>query len=353
MTDSDRGEPAPGGRPRTRKGTGRVTVADVARVAGVAPMTVSRALNSPELVSSDMLARVREAVTSTGYVPNRVAGGLASSRSRLVALLVPSIASPIYLDFVQALTTSLDVSGYQLLLGESGYQHDRESGLLDAIVARRPDGIVLAGTMHSKKGRERLRDAGIPVVETWGMTSTPLDMLVGVSQQKVGAAAAKHLHAGGRRRMAIISADDHMAMLRARGFKRELGRIAKESPFDTDAPVERIPAPSTLGAGREALSRLLKEHDLDAVFCTSDMIALGVLTEARTRGLAVPGDLAVIGYGDMNFAPDTDPPLTTVRVDGAEIGRRAARLLLDRADDRPVTTRIIDVGFSLVTRGSA
>lgn len=338
---------------RTRRGTGRTTLTDVARVAGVAPITASRALNSPDRVSAETLARVRQAVDNTGYVPNLLAGGLASSRSRLGALVVPSIASPIYLDFVQALTTSLNEADYQLLLGESGYHNARESDLLDAIIARRPDGIVLTGTMHSAQGRKRLRSSGIPVVETWGMTSRPLDMLAGVAQQEVGAAAAAHLNTIGRRRTAVIAADDHMASRRARGFTTEVARTRGAEPEAATVPIVRITAPSTLGQGRRALSRLLEQHEVDSVFCTSDTIALGVLIEAQARGLSVPDDLAVIGYGDMNFAADTPPPLTTVRVDGAEIGRQAARFLLDKSQGRRVSRRVVDIGFSLVVRESA
>src|SRR5688500_12699609 len=130
---------------RGRRSRGGLTLTDVARVAGVSPITVSRALNSPQQLTAETLARVQEAVTRTGYVPNRVAGGLASSRSRLVAALVPTIASQVFLETVQALTAALDEGGYQLMLGQSGYGETREDQLLDAIIARRPDGVILTG----------------------------------------------------------------------------------------------------------------------------------------------------------------------------------------------------------------
>ena len=153
----------------------------------------------PDQVSPETLARVQEAVSRTGYVPNRVAGGLASNRSRLVAAIVPTIASPMFLETVQALTDALAAEGYQVMLGESGYDGTREDALLDAIIGRRPDGVVLTGVMHSPEGRRRLAAAGIPVVETWDLTPTPIDMLVGFSHEKVGAASAEYLHARGAR----------------------------------------------------------------------------------------------------------------------------------------------------------
>src|SRR5512140_3251427 len=141
---------------RTRRGSGAVTLHDVAKLAGVAPITASRALNTPDQVSAEALKKVTDAVARTGYVRNRLAGGLASARSRLVAAVVPTISGPVFLRTVQALTEALAERGYQLMLGQSGYDNSREDALLDAIIGRRPDGIVLTGIMHSATGRKRL-----------------------------------------------------------------------------------------------------------------------------------------------------------------------------------------------------
>jgi len=164
---------------RTRRGSGAVTLHDVAKLAGVAPITASRALNTPDQVSAEALKKVTDAVARTGYVRNRLAGGLASARSRLVAAVVPTISGPVFLRTVQALTEALAERGYQLMLGQSGYDNSREDALLEAIIGRRPDGIVLTGIMHTPEGRKRLLAAAIPVVETWDLTPTPFDMLVG------------------------------------------------------------------------------------------------------------------------------------------------------------------------------
>src|SRR5215475_15129279 len=141
---------------RARRGSGRITLTDVAKLAGVSAITASRALNTPDRVSPDTLQRVREAVERTGYVPNMLAGGLASTRSRLVAAVVPTIAGPVFLETIEALTETLAESGYQLMLGQSGYANLREDALLDAIIGRRPDGIVLTGIMRSAEGRRQI-----------------------------------------------------------------------------------------------------------------------------------------------------------------------------------------------------
>lgn len=333
---------------RARRGSGRITLADVAKLAGVSAITASRALNTPDQVSPETLRRVREAVDRTGYVPNMLAGGLASTRSRLVAAVVPTIAGPVFLETIQALTEALAESGYQLMLGQSGYTHSREDALLDAIIGRRPDGIMLTGIMRSPEGRRRLLAAGIPVVETWDLTPTPIDMLVGFSHEKVGAAAAESLHAHGRRRLAIVTADDPRAGVRRDGFVQAAARLGIP-----DVAARVVPAPSALGHGRTGLAELLASHpDIDAVFCSSDVLALGAIIEAQARGIAVPERLAVFGFGDFAFARDTHPALTTIRIDGTAIGRQAARFIIDRAEGRPVVERVVDIGFSVVQRAS-
>ncbi|HSV44144.1 MAG TPA: substrate-binding domain-containing protein, partial [Ramlibacter sp.] len=267
---------------------------------------------------------------------------------RLVAALVPTIAGSVFLDTVQALTDTLAAGGYQLMLGQSGYTGAREDALIDAIVGRRPDGIVLTGLLGSPEGRRRLLAAGIPVVETWDLTPTPIDMLVGFSHEKVGREAAGFLHGKGYRRPAIVTADDHRAGLRRAGFEARLQELGTAR-----VPACVVPAPSTLANGRLGLRRLLQAHPrTDAVLCSSDVLAHGVVTEAQSRGMAVPGDLAVMGFGDQDFAGHTHPPLSTVHVDGAAIGAQAARFIMNRVEGRDIGPRIRDIGFSIVERAS-
>ena len=343
---------APSARKRRAAAGRSPTLADVAAIVGVTKVTVSRALNAPSLVSPETLERVREAIRRTGYVPNLVAGSLSSNRSRLVVALVPNIAGAVFIETMQALSTRLGEAGYQLLIGQVGYDEPREDVLLETIIGRRPDGIVLTGVVHSPDARRRLRAARIPVVETWELTPKPIDMLVGFSHEAIGAAAARHLHARGRRRLAVITPDDRRARIRAEAFVATATKLGGTSA-DRPIPIHTATAPTPMGAGRAALRELLAEHpDIDGLYCGADTMALGVLIEAKARGILVPEQLAVIGYGDLSFAKDTDPPLTTIRIDGATIGRCAADMLIDRATGRPTSTRTVDVGFTVVERAS-
>lgn len=335
--------------PLTGRDRPAVTLREVAERAGVSMITVSRAINTPQQVSERTRERVQEAVSALGYVPNLVAGGLRSARSHVVTALVPTLTGPLFGEMVQALTEALELRGFQVMLGQVGYAHSREDELLRAIVGRRPDGIVLTGVMHSPEGRRLLTASGIPIVETWDFTETPIDMLVGLRHETLGAAVCEHLFAKGRQRLALLSGGDERAARRARGFTAAAQRLGLRAPT-----VRLGKSPTTHADGREGLVALLADTpDIDAVFCSSDMLALGVLTEACVRGIAVPDQLAVMGFGDIDFAQTVSPSLSTVRIDGTRMGQTAAQLIADRAEGKPVVEPVVDIGFSIIERDSA
>ena len=334
---------------RVRRGSGAITLRDVAMLAGVAPITASRALNTPAQVSEDVLRKVQEAVERTGYVPNRMAGGLASSKSRLIAAVVPSTVFSVFNETIEALNGALFEAGYQLMLGQTGYSFEREELLLESVISRRPDGIFITGIMPPGKARTRLMASGIPVVETWDLTPTPIDMLIGFSHADIGQAVAKYLLEKGKKKFAIVTADDERASRRNKAFVD----VVKTQNLE-DVTFHNVGDLRTLKSGREALnSVLLKRPDVDAIFCSSDLLALGVLTEARAQNISVPQQISIMGFGDVPFVEDMIPALTTVKINGAVIGRLAAQCLVDRAQGKAVSQHIVDVGFSIVSRESA
>ncbi|MCW0233270.1 MAG: LacI family DNA-binding transcriptional regulator [Ferrovibrio sp.] len=324
------------------------TLADIAAEVGVTKITVSRALNNPGQLSPATLEKVRAAIRRSGYTPNLLAGSLSSNRSKLVVALVPSISGAMFTATMQNVAEHLQQHGYQLLIGQAGYDDAREDALLEAVIGRRPDGIILTGIVHSAQARQKLRAARIPVVETWDLTPKPIDMLVGFSHPAIGRAAAEYLWKRGCRRPAIISPDDRRARLRAEAFS------AVYAAKKYSVPVIEAPAPTPMGDGRSGLAALLAKHPgIDGVFCGSDNLALGALIEAKARDIAVPQQLRVIGYGDQSYGKDADPPLTSVRIDGAAIGRLAAEMLVARATGQAPRKKIVDIGFSIAERASA
>lgn len=331
---------------RSRKAPASVTVKDVALQAGVSPMTVSRVLNRPGSVDAAMETRVRLAVEALGYVPNRAARDLRGSRTRLVAAVFPSLGGPIFLQLIESLGRHLSARGYQLLVGQSGYLDSREDDLLSDVIARRPDGIVLTGVTHTTMSRRRLEASGIPVVETWDLSLDPIGLLVGFSHAEAGRAVCDFFWRKGRNKLAYVGADDDRSRKRADAFARQAavrGVVCR--------PAEYVSAPTSIGDGRRMLARLLDAGEkVDAVFCSSDFVALGVVIEARQRGLQVPSDLMVVGFGDLGVAADVSPSISTIRIDTERIAGVSAAWIADAKSTGDRDDRVVDVGFTLVER---
>jgi LacI family gluconate utilization system Gnt-I transcriptional repressor len=313
------------------------TLAEVAALAGVSPITVSRVLRLPGIVAQPTRERVEAAMRSLGYVPNLVAGSLASARTRTVGVLVPTVANAIFADTIQGISDVLEPEGYAVFLAQSHYDDDREEKMLAALLGRRPEALIMVGSPATVAGNQMVRRARIPVVETWELPPNPIDAVAGFDNLAAGVAVAKHFAAAGRRRLAFVGGDDPRATRRWTGFCE----TAREAGLE---PPRRLVQARRAGAGIEAAADLL---DRDAVFAANDALAIGVLAGLRQAGRRVPEDTALVGLGDLEIGQLTNPSLSTVRVYGEEIGRTAGKLTISREG-----VRRIDLGFSLLIRQS-
>ena len=232
-----------------------VTKEDVARVAGVSHITVSRVINSPDKVAPATRERVQAEIARMGYIPNLLAGGLASRRTRIVAAVVPTIGHSIFAETVRGMSEYLMAHGYQLLLGQSDYSEDIETRLVEAFIGRRVDGLVLTGVQHTAATLQRLKTAGIPVVETWDLTPEPIDMLAGFSNYDAGAAMGDYLVEQGYRRIAFVGGEDPRGVARLAGLSAALKRHRLRAPIRITASPG-----SFLQGGREAMVTLLEQH---------------------------------------------------------------------------------------------
>lgn len=333
---------------------GPVRMADVARMAGVARVTVSRVLSNPQSVAPTTRAAVQEAIARLGYVPNLNAGTLASSRSRIVGCIVPTLSNAWFAETIDGLSEVLSAAGYQLLLGQSGYDPGSEERMVDTFLGRRVDAMVLTGADRPDAVRDRLQAAGIPVVETWDLGLEPLDMAVGFSNHGTGEAAAEHLLARGCRRPGYIGADEPRADKRLAGFTAALAR-------HDIAPVVALAGrpPTSFEGGAQALRELMaREPGIDGIFCSNDIIAAAVLFECSRQGWAVPQKIAVVGFSDQPLSAATVPSLTTVQVRSHDMGAEAGRMLLRRLGSVATRSlggehRIADMGFRVIARESA
>jgi LacI family gluconate utilization system Gnt-I transcriptional repressor len=308
-------------------------LAAVAARAGVSPITVSRVIRLPDLVAAKTRLRVEAAMDELGYVPNQLAGALATARSNAIAVLVPTIANAIFADTVQGLSERLEPLGLAVILAQSGYDAAREERLLAALLSRRPEAIIMVGSPATADGARLLRRARIPVVETWDLPVAPIDAAAGFDNHAAGVAVARHFIGQGRRHLAFIGGDDPRATRRWLGFSDAALAAGLAAP-------RRIVLPRSASAAAS-----VSVPGADAVFAANDALAIGFLAGLRQAGLI--GAVAVIGLGDLEMGRLIDPRLSTVRVHGTEIGRTAASLTLGREGQR-----VVDLGFELVLRES-
>ncbi len=340
---------------RKRRKMQRVTMTDVAHLAGVSPSTVSLYLRKPEAVSPAAGQDIDRAIDSLGYVPSLVAGGLAAASSRVVSVIVPSIRNAFFAETVATLQAELAEDGLQVLLGHSEYSDKQEESLVRTALSWAPASIVLTGLTHSKGVHSLLAANPVPVVEMWELAGdqAPIDMAVGFSHTDVGATAARHLLGSGRKKLAFLGArmpQDRRADMRAKGFVTKAAQLGH-----SQVTVLNHAAPASAEAGAQLLSRLLSAApETDAVACSNDLIALGVLFECQRRGIAVPDNLAVVGFGDLGFSAACNPPLTTIRPSGDLIGREVARLirLCTHGEKPDPGQHVIDTGHLLIERKS-
>lgn len=305
------------------------TMADVARRAGVSKMTVSRALRHNGAVSAETRRNIHAAIEELGYVLDQSAGSLSSKRTGFVAAIVPSINNSNFSDTARGITDALEDTGLQLLLGYTDYAIEREEKLVEAMLRRRPEGVILTGGSHTPRTRKLLSSAGIPVVETWDVPSDPIDQVVGFSNEDAMALLVRKLAEKGYRRFGYIGGTterDTRGSQRRTGFQRVLNELG--------LPADRLisfgaPPISIEQGGQAVVSMLARWPDTDVVICVSDLSAFGALMECRRRGLRVPEDVAIAGFGNFEVAAYSHPRITTVDVECYEIGRRAAVRLRD------------------------
>lgn len=315
-----------------RRGHGRVTLDDVGRAAGVTSITVSRYLREPHRVAPETAARIEAALASSGYVPNKQAGVLASGPAAwgMVAALIPSISNSIFADTVQALSDGLQSAGHELLLAPTGYSIEREEDQLRAVLGWFPSALVVTGRHHTEGALrllEHARGRGTPVIEIWDQhppgEGEPAFTQVGFDHPQAGRRMAQHLLERGYRRLAYVDsavAEDFRARERGDGFA--------EAAVAAGAQVQRFTAApgDAFDAGRGALGALLGRSEAAAF--ANDHLASGALLEASQQGRELPRELALLGFGDFPIARQLRPQLSTVRPPREAIGREAARLVV-------------------------
>ncbi|AZL74122.1 MULTISPECIES: HTH-type transcriptional regulator GntR [Pseudomonas] len=331
--------------------TGRPTLAEVARLSGVSPITASRALRGVSTVAPELVAKVVAAAGSLGYVANPAARALASARSQSVVVLIPSLSNQLFIDTLEAIHEVMRPRGLEVLIGNYHYDIAEEENLIRNYLAYQPCGMLLTGFERSEGSRQLLAASHVPCVHMMELGGDAGALSVGFSQHQAGRAAAQHLIARGRRRLGFIAAQlDPRVMQRAEGFRQALAEAGLQAP-----ELEMLdPQPSSIGLGGELFSRLLAQApDVDGIFFCNDDLAQGAVLQALREGVAVPGRVAMIGFNDLPASAHMVPPLTSIRTPRAAVGRGAAQALLAMLDGKRVVAEQQDLGFELMQRESS
>ena len=336
----------------TSAGAGVITMSDVAAHAGVSAQTVSRVIGRPELVAEETRLKVQQAIRELGYIPNEAARNLASNSSRVGAVIIPTLASSAFAAQVHGIIDLLENRGISVVIGNSEYSLAREEDLIRTLLERRPLGFILTGLQHSPTASALLRQSGVPVIETWDTDGPPIDLAAGFSNIAAGRDVGALLAARGARHVAFVGGAAELDS-RANGRFVGLQQALAEAGL---APAYRVALTLPMSSldGIRGLDAVLEGAPrTDAIFFSADSIALSALLECNRRGIRVPEQLAICGFGDYDLAGLVTPALTTVRIQPNEMGRRAATMLIDRIDGRAGQPGIVTLQHQLIRRGSA
>lgn len=302
---------------------------DVARAAGVSAMTVSRALKGESVVTEATRKRILAAVDELGYVLDLSAAHLSSKRSGFISVLVPTGSNSNFNETVQGISEVLEPHNKQILIGYTNYSLKREERIIETMLQRRPEGIIIAGSTHTERTRKLLEKSATPVIEIWDLPKKPVSHVVGFSNAAPIDAMVEHLASKGYKNIAFVGGEDTEDIRgndRRKGYENGMQRLGlKQSQYVPDAT-----PPVSIKQGSEALAPLLESWpDVDAIICVSDLVAYGIIMECHRRKISVPEQIAVCGFGDFELASQCWPAITTIGVNSRLIGTEAGKLMLN------------------------
>ncbi|MGB7269713.1 MAG: LacI family DNA-binding transcriptional regulator [Albidovulum sp.] len=329
-----------------------LTLRDVSEASGVSEMTVSRVLRNRGDVSTGTRDKVLEAAKRLGYVPNKIAGALASQRVNLVAVIVPSLSNLVFPEVLSGISEGLEESGLQPVFGVTNYAAEREETVLYEMLSWRPSGVIIAGLEHNPSSRAMLNNAGIPIVEIMDVDGEVIDSVVGISHKRAGLEMARAIVKAGYRRIGFMGTkmpDDHRARKRLDGFVAglaEAGITLEDSEFYSGG--------SALLKGREMTEAMLKRSpDLDFLYYSNDMIGAGGLLYCLDKGIDVPGRLGLAGFNGVELLEGLPRRLATMDACRREIGQRAAGIISGKSDsgliggERVELTPVLQIGDTI------
>jgi len=317
-----------------------LTLRDVSKASGVSEMTVSRVLRNRGDVSDATRKRVKDAAKRLGYVPNKIAGALASQRVNLVAVIIPSMSNMVFPEVMTGISEVLDETDLQPVVGITGYSREKEEKVLYEMLSWRPSGVIVAGLEHSETARAMLVASGIPVVEIMDVDGEPVDCVVGISHRRAGQQMAQAIIKAGYRDIGFLGTKmtlDHRARKRFEGFTDTLAKAGVEI-----VDKEFYSGGSAMLKGREMTEAILARNEgLDFLYYSNDVIGAGGLLYLLEKGIDVPGQIGLAGFNGVDLLKGLPKELATMDACRLDIGRQAAQIIVDRLDKETGPQRIV------------
>ena len=309
-----------------------LTLRDVSQASGVSEMTVSRVLRNRGDVSQNTRDKVLLAAKQLGYVPNKIAGALASQRVNLVAVIIPSLSNMVFPEVMTGISEVLETTDLQPVVGVTDYLPEKEERVLYEMLSWRPSGIIIAGLEHSENSAIMLKASGIPVVEIMDIDGSPVDAMVGISHRRAGREMAVSILKAGYRKIGFLGTKmplDHRARKRFEGFTKALAKSGVEV---TDQ--EFYSGGSALVKGREMTQELLRRNPkLDFLYFSNDLIGAGGLLYLIEQGIYIPTQIARAGFNGVELLQGLPRQLATMDACRNEIGRKAAEMIVQQVSD--------------------
>jgi len=309
-----------------------LTLRDVSQASGVSEMTVSRVLRNRGDVSQNTRDKVLLVAKQLGYVPNKIAGALASQRVNLVAVIIPSLSNMVFPEVMTGISEVLETTDLQPVVGVTDYLPEKEERVLYEMLSWRPSGVIIAGLEHSETSAMMLKASGIPVVEIMDIDGSPVDAMVGISHRRAGREMAVSILKAGYRKIGFLGTKmplDHRARKRFEGFTEALAKSGVEV---TDQ--EFYSGGSALVKGREMTQELLQRNpNLDFLYFSNDLIGAGGLLYLIEKGISIPNQIGLAGFNGVELLKGLPRQLATMDACRSEIGRKAAEMIVQQVND--------------------
>ena len=332
-----------------------ISLFQIAKKSGYSTSTVSRTISNPNAVSPRAREKIKKIINKTGYVHNSLAGSLKSGKSGFVIAIIPTLRGSIFSDYIHGIKEELRKKGFQLLIGVSNYNLEREEELIRKFLSYKPEGFIIVGTKHTPNTLSLLLASKLPIIETWNITDKPMDVVVGFSNFTAGYQITDHVINLKYKNIAYATPSENFMKNENRGKRRLNGYLSRMKEANLKTTIFYYSTPMNhKKCGEEIFNQYKKNKSkLDCIICGSEVSGTGFLSEVLFRGIKIPKSIGIAAVGNAEITSLLQPQLTTIDFKVNEIGIIAANKLIDKINNIKLKKKIFDVGIELIKGGSA